>query len=47
MQGFFGQWYSGSFVYLPVDLLSIINGLFLVAAVLISFGAVIGRDVDG
>ncbi len=43
MQGFFSQVYANSYGYIPVNLMTVLAALDQVTALLISFGAVVGR----
>ena len=43
VEGFFKAVYHNSWVYVRVDIYSFMDSLFLVAAILISYGSVIGR----
>jgi hypothetical protein len=43
VDGFFGKWYNNEWGYIEVDMIKLIESLFLVAALLISYGAVIGK----
>ena len=42
-QAFFAQWYKGAWAYIPVSIDTLVTGLDLVAALLISFGGLIGK----
>jgi hypothetical protein len=42
-QAFFSQWYRGVYELIPVNILTLVTGLDLVAALLISFGGIIGK----
>lgn len=43
VDGFFGKWYNNEWGYIEIDLIKLIESLFLVASILISYGAVIGK----
>ncbi len=43
VDGFFGKWYNNEWGFIEVDMLKLIESLFLVASILISYGAVIGK----
>lgn len=43
VDGFFGKWYNNEWGYIEIDMIKMIESLFLVAALLISYGAVIGK----
>jgi ammonium transporter Rh len=43
VDGFFGKWYNNEWGFIEIDMIKLIESLFLVAAILISYGAVIGK----
>lgn len=43
VDGFFEKWYHNEWGFIEIEMIKLIESLFLVAAILISYGAVIGK----